>query len=249
MGKVIDKNKKPNVKLFVVSHKKLLSELYKDRTIIYVGKNGEKFKEENDYVDSTLDNISSLNYSYCELTAMYWIYKNVDCDIVGLEHYRRLYKSIFLRIRSKKYFIKKLKKYDIILPQRYPTPKKVKTLMMKYHGKESYPLLEEAISKMCPDYLDSFHKCMNKRYANYFNVLVTRKEIFDQYAEFLFKVLDYVFEKAKDIKEININRYIGFLAERLINTFIYKNKYKTIERLVIFDFKYKNKKLKAYSNS
>lgn len=39
--------------------------------------------------DSTGDNISEKNPMYCELTAQYWLWKNVDADYYGLCHYRR----------------------------------------------------------------------------------------------------------------------------------------------------------------
>lgn len=41
------------------------------------------------YVDNTGDNISDRNRQMCELTAMYWIWKNADAEVVGIEHYRR----------------------------------------------------------------------------------------------------------------------------------------------------------------
>ena len=41
--------------------------------------------------DNTGDNISAKNPNYCELTALYWAWKNLDCEYIGLCHYRRYF--------------------------------------------------------------------------------------------------------------------------------------------------------------
>ncbi|WP_278389529.1 DUF4422 domain-containing protein, partial [Acidaminococcus fermentans] len=41
--------------------------------------------------DNTGDNISAKNPHYCELTGLYWAWKNLSCEYIGLCHYRRYF--------------------------------------------------------------------------------------------------------------------------------------------------------------
>lgn len=235
---MMQSNESPIIDLFVVSHKKLKNRYYPDRKIIYVGKNEDLFCEAGDYKDNLGDNISSKNSSFCECTAMYYIWKNIRCDIVGIEHYRRLFFSLF-GIKRKEYFIKKLKKYDFIVMKQFPFLKTIKKQFIAGHGIEAYQAMEEAIKTVAPDYLESFNKVMNGHKISWCNMLVTKKENFDKYCEFLFKVLFYVENNFEIPKDSYQGRLIGFISERLLSVYLQKNKMKIKKSFVFFSNKYK----------
>lgn len=86
-------NKK--TKIYVITHKKYDNIVENDvYTPLFVGAKG---KESFGYLrDDTGDNISEKNQYYSELTGLYWIWKNSDSDIAGLNHYRRILVNGFL---------------------------------------------------------------------------------------------------------------------------------------------------------
>ena len=80
-----------NVKIIIASHKPYQMPSDICYLPLHVGKNG---KEGFGYRgDDTGENISWKNPNYCELTGLYWAWKNYEAlgnpDYVGLMHYRR----------------------------------------------------------------------------------------------------------------------------------------------------------------
>lgn len=79
------------IKILVACHKP--SELPKNNLLLPVQVGAAKAKVnlglQRD--DDGKDNISNKNSGYCELTAIYWAWKNLDADYYGLFHYRRFY--------------------------------------------------------------------------------------------------------------------------------------------------------------
>ena len=77
-----------SIKIIIASHKKYQTAEEEMYVPIQVGAE-VKEKIEGYIQDNTGDNISTKNPYYCELTGLYWAWKNLDADYIGLVHYRR----------------------------------------------------------------------------------------------------------------------------------------------------------------
>ena len=79
-----------SIKIIIASHKKYQTAEEEMYVPIQVGAEGKE-KIEGYIQDNTGDNISTKNPYYCELTGLYWAWKNLDADYIGLVHYRRYF--------------------------------------------------------------------------------------------------------------------------------------------------------------
>ena len=77
------------VKILIATHKKYKMPEDSMYLPVHVGATG-KYDEHGNKLelgyqkDNSGENISELNSSFCELTGLYWAWKNLDCEIVGL---------------------------------------------------------------------------------------------------------------------------------------------------------------------
>lgn len=223
-----------DIKILVATHKKYNMPSENIYLPIHVGCEG---KEELGYQgDNEGDNISLKNPNYCELTGLYWAWKNLDCDVIGLSHYRRYFTNKSkLEISKKKNSkmdlilteseIKKLlSKSDIIVPQKRNYY--IETIYSHYKNAHHIKDLDETkniISEIYPEYMESFNKIMDGKTLYLYNMFVMKKENFDEYCEWLFNIL-FELEKRVDITEYDAyqTRIYGFISERLFNVWMNK---------------------------
>lgn len=130
-----------STEIFVCTHKKFKYGLPFGYRILQVG---ASLNADLGYLrDDNGENISMKNHNYCELTGLYWVWKNVTSDYVGLVHYRRyFYKSRIAAVAndplSVAYIEKQLKYYDIILPKKFKYNNTMREIYERDHNIEDY---------------------------------------------------------------------------------------------------------------
>ena len=226
------------LKIFIVTHKQFNKPAYDGYYSLGVGDNQNNIV--TDFHDNTGDNITSKNKSFCELTALYWINKNIDCKTVGLVHYRRYFgKSILSSKPEDIYTYQKMLQLldgsDIVLP--YVECYKLNAreeILSQCCTEEIYEQLEMVIDKFYPEYRADFDKFFAGNKAVLFNMIFCKAEVFDDYCQWLFDVL-FELEKSVDLSVLNAyqQRLYGFLAERLLNVWIMHNKLNVVNTPVI----------------
>lgn len=234
-----------DIRIIVATHKKY--QMPKDDVYlpVQVGAEGkeriEEFKQDN-----SGENISNKNPYFCELTGLYWAWKNLDNDYIGLVHYRRHFAALdkktpkkeeakFNSLLTKEQIDDKLKNADVILPKKRKYY--IENLYSHYkHTMYVEPLDEtrKIICENCPEYLTEFDKLNKRTSAHMFNMFIMKKEILDQYCTWLFDIL-FGLEKKIDVSQYDgfHARFFGRISELLLDVWINTNKIKYEEVKVI----------------
>ena len=214
-----------NIKIIVATHKPYKMPTDPMYVPLQVGSEG---KPSLGYLrDNVGDNISAKNANYCELTGLYWAWKHMDADYLGLVHYRRY----FSKGRWKKHILqqsdveKLLQKADVILPKKRNYF--IETTYNQYihaHHEEDLTKTRDILVEQYPDYVPSFDAIMQRTSGHRFNMLLMKWDKLDAYCTWLFAILEEL-EKRLDISGYSAYdaRVFGFVAERLLDVWIETN--------------------------
>lgn len=218
------------IQIVVVTHKEYTFPTDKAYVPIRVGNKPENYQG---CTDDTADNIAQLNSSFCELTALYWLWKNSQAGIIGLMHYRRYFRAAHKSLIVKKEkiahsqdFQPGLNKNTIFVAK--PRNYFITTIKKHYcraHYSSDFDLLRQEILERYPKYIESFDRVMNRSYLSLYNMFVAPRTVIEPYFEWLFTIL---FALEKKIPYQGYDNYqkrvFGFMAERLFNVWLEKNK-------------------------
>lgn len=238
-----------NVKILVCCHKHDVMATEYPYMPIHVGKTLHPELNLGIECDDTGDNISKKNSSYCELTGMYWAWKNLkDVDIIGVCHYRRYFnldssKSLdrepIIENRIPKVDASKLRtifnRYDIILPGKLYLCDSVRDAYSISHNMLDMDVVEKVIYRIYPEYVNAFNYIMKE--SNSYspcNMMICTKRCFDDYCNWLFNIMT---EAEKQIDTSDYDNYqkrvLGFISERLLNVYVYHNRLKVCHRPIV----------------
>lgn len=196
-------------------------------------------------------NMSEKNDRYCELTAQYWAWKNLDADYYGFMHYRRHF--VFQDIAypyddeapvSYPYIDQKYRdeigledeaiyhsigEYDLILPLPVDVASlgavsnEVQFSCAECQHAMDFDLICKIVMELYPEYCDAIQEFRTGQCAYFCNIFIMKKEIFHDYSAWLFQILERS-ESKIDFTHYNQQetRVLAFMAERLLNIYLIK---------------------------
>lgn len=201
--------------------------------------------------DDTGDNISIQNPNYCELTGLYWLWKNTTNKYVGLTHYRRFFapkehstQFCGSQIAASSDFEELASDVDMIVA----TPAKFVNHITQtpISNEQQYSsctigidlaTTREAIELHDSRYLNYYDFVMRDNSCSLCNMFVAKKEVVDAYCAWLFPILKTL-EHWIPYSTYNTTeaRVFGFLGERLLNVWVARNRrnYKIAYRPIMF---------------
>ena len=207
--------------------------------------------------DDAGDNISDRNKNYCELTALYWAWKNMDTtevlkdgSSIGLCHYRRYFATPLTgrkSILSRGFADRLMSRCSVAVPRarNYVIETNYSHYVHAHHAQD-LDLTREIISEKYPEYLDAFDRRMRMTRGHRFNMFIMRWDILDRYCQWLFDIL-FDLETKLDISSYSERdqRVYGFVSERLLDVWLDANHVEYIELPYLMTEK-ENLKLKAF---
>lgn len=220
------------VKIIIAAHKKYRMPEDGMYLPLHVGAEGKKDASGNaldlGYTkDNTGDNISALNPSFCELTGLYWAWKNLDADYIGLAHYRRHFAlkhsgDLWDRVLTYEELKPYLGKVKVFTPNKRKYY--IESLYSHYSHTHYSSHLDETrkvISELYPEYLDSYDRVVKRRYGYMFNMMIMERTFLNDYCSWLFNILFEV-GKRVDMPELSAfqGRFYGRISEIIFNVWL-----------------------------
>lgn len=177
--------------------------------------------EENILTDDVGDNISLKNRQFCELTGLYWVWKHTKEEIVGLSHYRRRFV-----LPADWAEIMKKNDIDVILPVPTCVIPSISENYRERHDFSDWEYLLKYLQENLPeDYQIAMSVFSGKLYVPC-NMFIMRREILEELCAWLFPILNAIAEHGGEKSDAYLNRYPGFISERMITLFFYKRRNK-----------------------
>jgi len=184
---------------------------------------------ENTLGDDMGNNISELNRYFCEMSGIYWCWKNYDKignpEYIGFQHYRRLFANNRGYKNLSSELLSYINKYDFItIPLRYDKiSNREHYNKSEFHISSDLDIATSIAQKHDAYYANNLIEYLDKNQGFFLNMFIMKKELFFEYCNTIFPILLETHSKINyEGRSIDQNRSIGFLAERLTGAYLYQ---------------------------
>ena len=168
--------------------------------------------------DNDGENISEKNPKYCEWTALYWGWKNLkDVQYAGLAHYRR-YFDIDINENNVDEIMKGC---DILVTTpRISLPNAFQSLVDCISVDNAFLFVDSLLS-LYPNYKTiAVDYLLNSYEIVQCSMFVASKEVYDDFCEFAFPVLEDYEHRIRNSGYFRMNRSVGYVGEILLGLYI-----------------------------
>jgi len=176
--------------------------------------------EFNDF-DGDEESISDRNQRYSEGTAMQWIGRHLMSEYVGITHYRRRF-----RLDDKQLKAYLDDGFDIITTEWYDLPERIDEGYREAYYGADWQLFMDIIEEYAPEDVELAKEQFAMAGLHPCNLGIYRKEIYEEYASWMFPMLDAFYQRSPLKTDRYLRRDVGFIAERLTSLFVEKKKLK-----------------------
>ncbi len=230
----------PKGSIFVVHHRPFTS--YESALYKNICTNIKNYPSAPDMLlDNTFDHISDKNPFYSEMTAIYWVWKNVPLeDFVGFCHYRRYLNTSSVLKRSQisvsdlksgvikfsdfideENLVSLIEEYDLILPYPMHLLPSIRAQYAFCHNVRDFDLMFECLLKNFPEHEQTIKDACNSPVGYMNNCFIMRSGLFEEYANWIFSIFAQLEKEiVVNTKEAYQQRVFAFLSERLFTVFI-----------------------------
>lgn len=177
--------------------------------------------------DNTGINISKYNGNYCELTGLYWIWKNkLNVDLqpdqyYGLEQYRRIFDF------SEEDLCKLVDNgVDAVLPFPLSYEPNIEEHHKRYLKDKDWQAVLEALAKIHPEYMKDLEDILSQSYMYNYNMLLAKGNVLRDYCNWLFPILEEISRISEPKIEARKDRYLGYIGETLDTIYFMRNRKK-----------------------
>ncbi|MCR5595204.1 MAG: DUF4422 domain-containing protein [Lachnospiraceae bacterium] len=171
--------------------------------------------ELNDH-DGFPDSISDRNSRYSETTAMYYIYKHISSDYVGILHYRRRFGISDDQIEG---ILKD--GFEVITSVPAVLESSVREQFCINHYAADWDLFLSLLNDEDRIMAD---ECFSERLLHGGNINILRSDIYIDLCDWMFPILEQFYERSPSKTDVYQHRDVGFIAERLSHMYVMKLK-------------------------